>query len=389
MSTLKFDTMERALKSDLAEARDIAVRACKNLEVPTSTIKKWLRSSDYDERCAGVAASIKNLVPVEWLFAASQKYGDIQQVQFYRLIRKALGCHDVPMESIRELANSPDCLDRRMAMMACRNQDAPIELIIKSLEDDSHVSFAAAEACRWRFIPVDLIDEWRHSEYWNKRYAAMMACIDRAEVPFRWPAEELERNISGLDYAAAEACATRRIPNRWLNRWLAGPLKGEALALVWNFGNRLARDPLLRCKQTAKRWLNVIQLLAIAHYSELVRAEAVKAYDAEFLPIIRAFEPPEYVYKKCVSGVMVVAKITDDAQIRGTRQHVGRASKAEIVDVIGDFFGEKVGVSHFDHETTYRIGDTVTVDNFDMTEGVRETGFYFFSRREEAERYIY
>lgn len=39
--------------------------------------------------------------------------------------------------------------------------------------------------------------------------------------------------------------------------------------------------------------------------------------DIEYIPY-RAITPPEKVYKKCVGGVIVVATIPDDAEIRGS-----------------------------------------------------------------------
>jgi hypothetical protein len=109
-----------------------------------------------------------------------------------------------------------------------------------------------------------------------------------------------------------------------------------------------------------------------------------RGYD---LPLIRTIEPPERVYKKCLSGVIVVAVIPKDAQVRGTIHGKCRADKAKIVEIIGDFAGEKVGVSSYDYKTMYFVGDEVVVDNFDYSNEECSTGFHFFCTREQAENY--
>ena len=120
-----------------------------------------------------------------------------------------------------------------------------------------------------------------------------------------------------------------------------------------------------------------------------VRAAAMNACQkcGYELPLIRELEPPEMVYKKCVGGVIVVATIPEDAQVRGNINGKCRANKAVIVDIIGDFAGEKVGISVWDRTTTYFIGDEIIVDDFDYSSAECSTGFHFFCTRELAEAY--
>lgn len=65
----------------------------------------------------------------------------------------------------------------------------------------------------------------------------------------------------------------------------------------------------------------------------------------------------------------------------------GLADKAIIKEIIGDFCGEKVGISVFDKTTAYYAGDEVKIDDFDMRNEECSTGFHFFCTREEAEAY--
>lgn len=103
--------------------------------------------------------------------------------------------------------------------------------------------------------------------------------------------------------------------------------------------------------------------------------------------VARTIEPPERVYKKCWGDVIIVAEIPKDAHIRGFIGQKCRASKAKIVDIIGDIGGTKIGISLYDRETCYFIGDEVEIDNFDMSFEECSTGFHFFCTLEEAQNY--
>ena len=101
----------------------------------------------------------------------------------------------------------------------------------------------------------------------------------------------------------------------------------------------------------------------------------------------RAFDPPALVYKKCEAGVIVVAKIPEDAEVRGKPEGKCRANKAEIVKIIGDFCGEPVGISEHDGTTWYYAGDVVEVEDFDYSDAECSTGFHFFCTIAQAEAY--
>lgn len=120
-----------------------------------------------------------------------------------------------------------------------------------------------------------------------------------------------------------------------------------------------------------------------------VRAAAMNACKVNGIeiPIIRTFEPPDVVYKKCIMGVIVTAKIPDDAQVRGNIGRKCRASKAVVKKVIGDIAGEPVGISIYNKKTTYYEGDEIVIDDFDFSNEECSTGFHFFCTREEAEQY--
>lgn len=105
------------------------------------------------------------------------------------------------------------------------------------------------------------------------------------------------------------------------------------------------------------------------------------------LPALRTFEPPDRVWKKCLSGVLVCAAIPKDAEVRGAPGEKCRSSKAEILEVVGDVCGEPVGISAYDKNTFYYAGDKVRIQNFDFSDATCAPGFHFFCTREEAENY--
>ena len=120
-----------------------------------------------------------------------------------------------------------------------------------------------------------------------------------------------------------------------------------------------------------------------------VRAAAMNACQERKTPFppSRTFEPPEKVYKKCCGGVIVVAEIPADAHVRGDAGKKCRASKAKIIDIIGNLCGEKVGVSLYNKKTLYYIGDEIEIENFDFSHQECSIGYHFFCTKEEAENY--
>ena len=118
-----------------------------------------------------------------------------------------------------------------------------------------------------------------------------------------------------------------------------------------------------------------------------VRQAAMNACNGREVLVKRTFNPPTRVYKKCWNGIIVVAEIPNDAYVRGQEGCKCRASKAKIVDILGDFGGEKIGVSQYDKETCYFIGDEVEIDNFDTSFEECSTGFHFFCTEREARDY--
>ena len=218
-----------------------------------------------------------------------------------------------------------------------------IELAL--LDEDWRVRQAAMNACVGRDVPLDIIERWLKDENWRVRQAAMNACVGM-DVPMDIIKRGLKDGHWCVRQAAMKACVGRDVPMDIIERWM----KDDGYTV------------LLAAMNACKK--NGIQV-----------------------PIIRTIEPPALVYKKCLADVIVVAEIPKDAQVRGDYNRKCRSDKAIIKDIIGDFFGEKVGISSYDKTTCYRVGDVVEIDDFDMSNEECSTGFHFFCDRKLAEDY--
>ena len=194
-------------------------------------------------------------------------------------------------------------------------------------------------------VPLDVIERGLKDGDCDVRAAAMNACQGK-DVPL----DVIERGLKDGDWrvraAAMNACQGKNVPLDVIERWLKD----------WDCDVRTAA--MNACRR------NGIEI-----------------------PIIRTFEPPELVYKKCVADVIIAASIPKDAQVRGKPGMKCRTNKATIVEVIGDFCGVNVGISIYDKTTAYYAGDEIDVENFDYSNEECSAGFHFFCTREEAERY--
>lgn len=202
-----------------------------------------------------------------------------------------------------------------------------------------------------RQLDFDVIKKWLASDDENVRYVAMLACKGR-DVPLDIIIQGLDDNDFGVRAAAMDICQDLDVPFDILKQWLTDDeCNVRAAAVQYIKNNNINID-----------------------------------IESIYVPY-RAIEPPKKVYKKCMGGVIVVATIPDDAEIRGGCCNKYRANKAKIIDIIGTFGGVKVGVSIYDKRTTYFVGDEVCVDNFDLFDNECSTGFHFFCDIEQAKKY--
>ena len=228
-----------------------------------------------------------------------------------------------------------------------------------------------------KMLSIEKIVEMMDSGYLGIRYDAMKACVGRSDIDV----DLIEKGLSDEDWevrvAAYEACVGRTdIDSSLIEKGMLDTYRGVRSAAYELCVGRTDIDSSLIEK-------------GMGDVHVLVRSVAYKALKklGHPIPLIRTFEPPETVYKKCLNNVIVCATIPKDAQIRGNVGEKCRASAAVITDIVGEFEGEQIGVSWYDETIKYHIGDTIEIDNFDYSNLECSTGFHFFCSLEEVEQY--
>ncbi len=87
-------------------------------------------------------------------------------------------------------------------------------------------------------------------------------------------------------------------------------------------------------------------------------------------------------WKKCRDGVVVKLRIPEDAPRSNAAGRKCRAAWVEVLEV----FGADVGVSRFDDQTVYRVGEVVRADHWEADRWIEcGGGIHFFLTREEAD----
>jgi hypothetical protein len=89
-------------------------------------------------------------------------------------------------------------------------------------------------------------------------------------------------------------------------------------------------------------------------------------------------------WKKCMKGVIVKMEISANTPRSNATGRKCRAASVKVLEVIG---ADK-GISQYDTSVVYRVGETVSVSNFD-TDRWNEcsAGIHFFLTKDEAENY--
>ena len=398
---LKLETIERILKEGSHSDKVAAVRACKKrAETPLHLIRKWLKSDDVMVRMAGFAACVNTPeLPTTLLVEAANEqsaWGDMwgedcceMRVKLYDQIGDALERHWLSVEKMQWWAESEDNYLRYLAMRVAggKTGDTYNAFIANGLGDrHPKVAIAAARAAKGHWFPAKVIDMWRRSGDFYRRMAAMNAMVSRNDLPFRWIETGMCDNWEVVRAAAVMATVGRKIPERYLGRWMVAPENDEeTMAVLLDFEDRVKWYPEWRYRKSARRWRRLLLDATKSRNARIART-ATRLYGLEDLPLVRDCGAPserELVHQKCLGDVNVYAKIPEEAHCRlvGLRDGVSewRASHAVIEKVCGDFYGEEVGISLHDSETLYRAGDRVIVQDFDVGNRQQHTsGFYFY-----------
>ena len=89
-------------------------------------------------------------------------------------------------------------------------------------------------------------------------------------------------------------------------------------------------------------------------------------------------------WKKCRNDVIVKLLITEDAKRSSATTYKCRASKVNVLEIIG----ADTAVSNFDESFIYKVGGVIEVTDFDGNRWNEcSTGIHFFMSRQMAENY--
>ena len=107
-------------------------------------------------------------------------------------------------------------------------------------------------------------------------------------------------------------------------------------------------------------------------------------YSTAFFNISCPEEGSFVAWKKCKHDVLVKLLIPEDAKRSSATSYKCRASKATVLAVEG----AEVGVSDYDSNFVYKVGETVEVTNFDDDRWNEcSTGIHFFVSKQHAKTY--
>ena len=101
-------------------------------------------------------------------------------------------------------------------------------------------------------------------------------------------------------------------------------------------------------------------------------------------------EEGSFIGYKRASGCMVKLLILDDAKRSSATTYKCRCDKAKVLDIENAYTGEKIEEtkSDYDPEFIYRVGEIITVDDFDDNRWNEcSTGIHFFVNKENALNY--
>ena len=314
------------------------------------------------------------------LYAAMQMPRNCPSQTFRAIVRSNLTYEYISAEVIKDGLDSYDSRLQLAALNACVGRDdIPLEWIENKLDDANwDIRTAAVNACAGRDdIPLEWIQKGLEDSDEDVRFAAINACAGRKDIPFEWIQKRLEDGSYDAQTAAANACACRDdISLEWIKDGLNNNKSTVRLAAINACANR--NDvPLEWIEKMFNDNIRSLRLVAMRYF---------KTKNLP-VPLKRTFEPSAVVYKKCLNGVIVCAEIPADAQVRGAEGRKCRADKVKIIDIIGNFCGEKVGISGYDNSALYFAGDEIEIEDFDYSNEECSTGFHFFCSKEEAEGY--
>ena len=307
----------------------------------------------------------------------TRMYPEEEFSQYYsvKLLKKCANTIPIAAPIITKWLDSPEWYHQCLALYVLARQEAkgfvPISYIYPALENmDKAVREAGVEALRnigpsMNFMAVKFINPLNSS---SVRETLMHVCQGRKDI------------ILPLN------------PNRMLRGELMavrGLSVEEETVLKWEKGTTKERAAALYARADEPNLPYVVIERGLRDGDSLLREAALIVSRTHGYPPYHSFKPKKTVFKKCVGGVILEAEIPESAEIRGDGRDGARANRAIIKNIENDYCGEKIGIAFYDCSTEYRVGNTVEINDFDMSLEECASGFHFFENHKLAKDFYY
>ena len=376
------NTVKGALNSDIAIDQLAGAKACKQLSEDLGIYKLWERSSSWSKVAAALYGEKSKASDRFLLHSLTNSNLEVRRAANWNASDRVFSDDDVvrifekfpddipemggyvehihlDKSTLASLVYSASWQERCFAQRALSRAECPSDWVLYGLRDkDFAVRNFAVNAAKYKGISINTLYEWANSVaeplLWR---SVLVLCKENNEA-----IKVVEDAISaGVDIdLVGKTVVTLDIPMETLERWYETDLRFRIAAI---YGAS-------RHKDVPREWLE-------SDTNPVYKKPIALLRKSLGLPPTRSFSPPDLVYKSCLGGVIVTGVIPDDAEIRGDGVS-GRTDKFIVKDVMGEFYGEKVGISTFDLETSYRAGDEVEDPNYDMGQEIYAPGIHFY-----------
>lgn len=397
---LKFETVQVALLStDRHTAMAGVVAARRNANITKDILEKWSNSENVMEQAAVLYSDKKTSVPDNFLEIllgiSSFSGGDFASMIFGEVCRRRNALFNTfPPEEYEDFYRA------RIIFDYVTSNPISSSMIRKWFRSDKwYYTLAGLYGCL--LLPDyidfdDLFELFLESVDSDTLDAILQVCAEKNLSNIHWQklydkSGSTTKRIMVMKYAGLCKCNLIFFPENLATHEERAALRYIACQdsffdYYWKSGEPEMREAMLYYLIGKTTVPQTVVRSGLSSKDPWVRNAALELGASCDLVSIRDIEPPAIVYKKCCNDVILSASIPSFAHVRGYGDQ-GRASSAIITEIRGGFCGEKVGISMFDHKTTYRVGDKVEIPDFDYSSEECTTGFHFFTDYEKARKF--
>ena len=209
-------------------------------------------------------------------------------------------------------------------------------------------------------------------------------------------------NLNGANLSGANL-SNANLSNAYLsgaslsNAYLSGANRSKAYLSDANLNNVDLRNADLRRANLSNANLSNADLSGVNLNGANLKGANLNSANlngAENVPYIPMICPEEgdFIGWKKASGKIVKLHILEDALRSSATTRKCRCSKAEVVEIYnldGTISEQRCVKSDYNNDFVYRVGETVSVDNFDVERWNEYSyGIHFFINRQEAIEYV-